>query len=95
MRRFIIVGIGMIALVAGLVGYRCYRQAEQPSLTLESKAGQRDTTTEWTPSEAELAKDNKGVGWVFGRVMGVADAPGSLNHSPFVGAPPVRAFPSR
>ena len=99
MKRFVVIGIGAIAIVAGIAGYRACCQRQRKSVKNGAELVRRDDAPQWTPSGAELANGNQGVGWVFGRVMGVAEAPGNPNYSPFGGpahwrpSDRVRAYP--
>jgi hypothetical protein len=80
MKLIVVLGVGTIALLAALVGSRSFWLAPAE---IQCEASHREAATQWTPSDAELANGNQGVGWVFGRMIGVADAPGSPNHAPF------------
>ncbi|MDA1052391.1 MAG: hypothetical protein O3C40_18180 [Planctomycetota bacterium] len=74
-------GIVLLLLVGSLFAYRHYgnHRDSMVSNTITEKAPAPD----WVPTDAELGNRNQGVGWVFGRMIGAADAPGSPNHSPF------------
>jgi len=80
MKRRFPVGIGLIALTVAFASYRSCCEHEHASQQIVND------TNDWHPSDSELANGDKGVGWVFGRMIGVADAPGSPKHSPFGGA---------
>ncbi|MBP88532.1 MAG: hypothetical protein CMJ64_17755 [Planctomycetaceae bacterium] len=83
MKQFVVIGIGTLAMAAAFVGYRVCYQRQEESPAIQDQAINSDDSSEWIPSEAELANGNQGVGWVFGRMTGVADSPGGPNHSPF------------
>jgi hypothetical protein len=86
MKGFVLIGKIAIVLVASLIAYR--RCESRRDGKLESQASANAPKAEWIPTEAEMANGNRGgVGWVFGRMTGVAEAPGSLNHSPFRASP--------
>jgi hypothetical protein len=85
-KNSVVSGIGAVAVAATFAGYGfcCHRHRESAEIQLE--ASDRNVATEWVPSDAELVRDNEGVGWVFGRMIG-AEAPGSPDSSPFGGTP--------
>ena len=80
-------GIGAVALASTFAGYCFYCHRHRESAEVQPEASDRNVATEWLPSDAELVRDNEGVGWVFGRMIGAAEAPGSPNSSPFGGTP--------
>lgn len=89
MKVFVFVGVLAIVLVASLIAHRNCPSCREGKL--EGSSSANVPNAEWVPTEAELANRNQGVGWVFGRMIGVSEVPGSPNHSPFgAGAPGVR-----
>jgi len=86
MKVFVHIGAIAIVLIASLIGYRCCESHRDAKI--ESTASANSAEAEWIPTEADLANRSQGVGWVFGRMIGVSDAPGSPNHSPFGASSP-------
>jgi hypothetical protein len=83
MKRNVTVGIVFIVLVAASARYwLCARGASEPAENSHLSNDVGDVT-HWYPTDAEAMNQNQGVGWVFGRVMGVSEAPGSVANSPF------------
>ena len=56
----------------------------QPTATVQGDESRHFDTL---PEGVEVGRPQKGVGWVFGRLVGVADAPGTSNHAPYTARP--------
>jgi len=82
MKRLWLAGLVLLLLTCGFLGWRGWCCSEVPRTAIESV---EEKASPWVPTDAELAaeKEKGGVGWVFGRMIGIGDAPGSPNHSPF------------
>ncbi len=72
--------LGMILLSMMLVGSRSFDRGKCPATLPETTpiAPRDDYGADLTAFERR-----QGVGWVFGRMIGVSSAPGNPNHSPF------------
>ena len=86
MKVFVFTVAIVIVLVASLIAYR--RCESHRDVKIQNTASGSASEAEWVPTKAELANQNQGVGCVFGRMIGVSDAPGSPNHSPFGASSP-------
>lgn len=80
MKRTVAIILGIILLSAVFVGSRSFDRGKRPATLPE--------TTTIAPADdygADLVafERRQGVGWVFGRMIGVSQAPGSPNNSPF------------
>lgn len=76
--KIFMLGIVFGLLIGWLITYRLCEGHRGDMAS--SKTTEATIPPNWTPSEADLARGNQGVGWVFGRMIGVANAPGSPNR---------------
>ncbi len=76
-----------------LLGWIAYRNWADDAATQKREIEGRDAA-DLNRTDEELTDRHEGVGWVFGRMVGVSESPGSSNHSPF-GKPTRSANPHR
>lgn len=95
MRRIpLLMIVSLVGLLASLAFLRResarYVPVNLPTsdLSVTRSVHDRDYTPYATlPSDVAPHESQEGVGWVFGRIIGVADAPGNGNHPPYRTAP--------
>lgn len=80
MKRTAVIIVGIILLGVVLVGARSFHRGKRPATATEAAM---IAPLDDHGADLGVFEKRQGVGWVFGRLIGVSQAPGNPNNSPF------------